>query len=142
MDDLTINIISNKESSFDLYINLKNFNVLKNLSLNKTNKNDNIINNDEDINRPTAIFSNNYKNINKENNSKDNNNINITTQNKNIINNNLEQKDLGSNQDKNQSRNNKSNLKYQSSDELIELAREKSKKSKSNTKEIIIIIIL
>ena len=142
MDDLTINIISNKESSFDLYINLKNFNVLKNLSLNKTNKNDNIINNDEDINRPTAIFSNNYKNINKENNSKDNNNINITTQNKNIINNNLEQKDLGSNQDKNQSRNNKSNLKYQSSDELIELAREKSKKSKSNKKEIIIIIIL
>ena len=133
VDNLTLNIISNKDSIFDLYINYKNFNVLQNLSLNKKNKNHNIVNDDEDINRPTAIFNNNYKNINQKNNYKDNNNNNINNypQNINIINNIPDQKDLVAIENKNQSRNNKSNLKYQSSDELIEIAREKNRKSQS-----------
>ena len=124
IDNLSINIIAFNGSNFDLFINLKNFNELKNLSLNKNDIGDDNI---ENLERPTAIFGNNYKIINQVNNSQNNDK---KDENEKIINNNLIQKNLNLKEIKSQSRNSKSNIKYQSSDELIEIAMKKNEQSK------------
>lgn len=124
IDNISLNIVAFNGANVDLYLNMKSFNELKNISLNKNKlKYDNIFN----LDCPTAIFGSNYKTINQV---KNNQNSDKKGENENIINNYFIKKDLNSKEIKSQSRNSKSNIKYQSSDELLKIARKKNEQSK------------